>query len=362
MNSDKSYLSKQEYYKDFYFIYVLTGSNYIKPLLKYLPNIPDGTNVVVLTNTPKILENVKPTNFNLIVDDLEKYRDDWSRENEKVLDIEDEQAYMEEYRRMYNEENYRYPMGIMRFGMNWAFQNNVKKFLLVDVGCKIGWEENEVTELAFKRIEKLTKDKNVLFGKPTFYSADNFAGNIKFNTYLSDIIKKYVPNNNLENIPEYISISYYEYDNEKQQVVEIRDDKAPGGVGFDGYCYGMWVHDINIIKIAFDFWCDITKATYENDLTVKDNPNHIIVHFEFALDLIASLLSKYYNTILSPHHTIVSHFYQPENDWVINKIKHLDLQPASSKEEFIRINKKKLFELNGEEISKIIMDGFESIN
>jgi hypothetical protein len=72
---------------------------------------------------------------------------------------------------------------------------------------------------------------------------------------------------------------------------------------------------------------------------------------------VASLLSKYYNTIISPHHTLVSHFYQPENDWVINKMKHMDFQPANSREEFIRINKDKHFLINGEEVSKIIMDG-----
>jgi hypothetical protein len=357
MEEDKDFLANQDYYKDFYFIYVLTGANYIRPLIKYMPNIPNGTNVVVLTNTPKILENIKPTNFNLIVEDLEKYRDDWSRENEKVLDIEDEQAYMEEYRRIFNEENYRYPMGIMRFGMNWAFQNNVKKFILVDVGCKIGFENNNVTDTAFKRIEKLAKEKNVVFGKPTFYSNDEFKAQIKYETPLLEVIKKYIPDISLENYPETVSISYYEYDEIKKETVEILDDKASGAVGFDGYCYGMWVHDINVIKVAFDFWSDITKKLYETDNTIKDNPNNIITHFEPALMFVASLLSKYYNTIISPHHTLVSHFYQPENDWVINKMKHMDFQPANSREEFIRINKDKLFLINGEEVSKIIMDG-----
>jgi hypothetical protein len=358
---NKNFYTNQEYYQDFYFIYVLTGANYLRPLIKYLPNIPDKTNVVVLTNTPKTLNDIKPSNFNLIIDDLDKYRDDWSIENEKIINIEDEQSYMDEYRRLYYGELYRYPMAIMRFGMNWAIKNNIKKFIIIDVGCKIGWGgEDEIIETGFKRLYELSKEQNIMFGATHFKTNDDFGGHLKLNAYLSDTIKKYIPNYNPETYPKYVSTSYHEYDKIKEEIIRVTDNKDTGVV-FDGYCIGFWVNDINIIKTAFDFWCDIVQTSYKNKWINPKQLDSVVVQFEFALHFISSLLSKYYNTTISPHYTIIRHFYQPENDWIINKINHMNFQPTKTREEFLRINKEKIIAVNGEEIANAIIDGFDKI-
>ena len=350
----------KEHYKDFYFIYVLTGANYIRPLIKYFPNIPNKANVVVLTNTPKTLNDARPTNFNLIVDDLDKYRNEWSIENEKIINIEDEQAYMDEYRRLYYEESYRYPMAIMRFGMNWAIQNNIKKFIIVDIGCKIDWRgEEQAVKTAFERIYKLYEERNVMFGHTWFGVHDSFGDHLKLNQWAVNTIKKYIPEYNPKSYPEYIISSIYEYDEKQEKIVEIINDKEPG-CAFDGYCIGFCFHNIDVLKVAFNFWCDFVQKSYEDKIIDPNQKDAAVVRFEFGLEFIASLLSKYYNTIISPHHSIVRHFYHPENDWIINKITHIKFQPTKTREEFLKVNKEKIEAVNGIHIAKIIVDGFDN--
>lgn len=349
----------------FLFFYVLTGDNYIRPLIKYLPLIPDGTNVVVLTNTPKLLKDIKPNNFNLIVEDLDKYRSEWSIENEKVLYIEDEDEYMLEYKRLYHEEKYRYPMAIFRFAMNWAIQNNVTKFMIVDAGCKIGYPgEEQVVKTAFERIRNVFKEKNVMVSHTYTglgsQSVDHFKNHLESDTWLTDILKKYIPNFNPETYPDHIIVSDYIWSEEEQKPIESRNKEI--FIGSDGYCIGFWVRDINLIKMILDFWNDYVKKGYECMMINPNETNKVYVEFEHVFAYMASLLCKYYNFILSPHHTIVRHFYQPENDWVVNKIPHLEMDyNVSSREEFLRKNKEKLIIINGPTTANTIIDGFDNI-
>ena len=348
MNSE--YFIDKDYYKDFYFIYVVTGTNYIRPIIKSFDFVPKGTNVVILTNTPDILKDIK-VNFNLIVDDLEKYRTDWSRENEPVINIQDEQSYMDEYRKKYQEETYRYPMAIMRFGMNWAIQNNVKKLLLVDVGCKIGFDLPDVID-GFERLEKIGKERNLILGY-TWDSniIDNFALHLQSQTFLSDTLKKYIPNYNSATYPKEVNI----YDPSKNL-----EYKKIGSVGFDGFCYGFWFHDIDLLKIAYNFWCELVEKSYEANFVERNKETDVIVAFEFQLSHIADLLTKYYNVLISHYLGIIRHFYHPENDFIDTyKMRHLDLLPAKTRQEFIDINREKIISVNGEYISKLIIDGLE---
>jgi hypothetical protein len=86
-----------ELYDDFYFIYTLVGPPYIKSFIHYFPNIPNGLNIVVITNTPELFDGIE-TDFNLIVVNLDSLREDWSIEHEKFIIEYDENSYFEKLR------------------------------------------------------------------------------------------------------------------------------------------------------------------------------------------------------------------------------------------------------------------------
>ena len=113
---------------DVYFIFTLIGGNYIKPVLHSFPDIPKNANVVIITNTPEILKDIK-TDFNLIIIDFESLRDDFSREHEVVICNPNDDEYMSELIEKYH-TGYKFPMGIMRYGLKWAIMNNINKLIL----------------------------------------------------------------------------------------------------------------------------------------------------------------------------------------------------------------------------------------
>jgi hypothetical protein len=318
-------------YKDFYFIYVLTGTNYILPVIQSFQFIPDDANVVILTNTPGILKGINPK-FNLIVADLEQYRDEWSKNNEQVLAIEDEQTYIDELKKLWD-KGYRYPMGIMRFGMKWAVDNNVSKFILVDSGCKIGYDVSSgslkvLTTEALNYFNRIGAVKNVIFGHP---QVDDFNDHIKLSIQVHGVFKeaieKNIPEFNLDTYP----LTYHLNSNDKQI----------GYCRFDGYCIGFWFHDISLIEKAFNFWNDSVKWAYDNKY-IRGQQETVVVEFEYALSYIAAFFSKYYNTIIAGHESIIKHQYHPDNDFYNQQkldIFKYGFKSAKTRSEFINLNR-----------------------
>jgi len=359
------FVNNIEDWKDFYFFYVLTGDNYVRPLIKYFPYMPDGTNVVVLTNTPKLLNDVKPENFNLIVDDLEKHRPEWSRKYERVLDIQDETAYMMEYKRLYTEETYRYPSAIFRYAMSWAIEHNVTKFMVIDIGCKIGFPGYEqITKNGFDLLTKKFKEgHNLMITNIWGPTGDSPTDPLKHailskDSQLHELFKKYVPNFDINTYPEKMPVLQSgEEDGIKEYVCMTSD----------GFGYGFYVHDINIIKTALDFWNDYVKTGYEVGYIRPGGTYY--VEFEAIFAYLATLLCRYYNTTLSSYFGIVTHFYQPENDWVINKAPAFFPKlgsigtptDANNREEFLKANKDEIEAIYGREVANIIIDGFDKI-
>lgn len=348
----KDFFKDQEYYKDFYFIYTITGYNYLRPIIKSFPMVPDGTNLVILTNIPNTLKDIKVDNFNLIVDDLEKYRNDWSKIHEPLINIEDEQSYMDEYKRQFYDESYRYPSAVMRFGMEWAIQNNITKFILVDVGCKIGYDL-EQTQISFDKIYNFGKTRNIIFGNTWFSSdVDLFKYKIENKDPISETLIKYIPGEvfNLNSYPRTVEI-----------ITDFNEHyNKIGSVGFDGYCFGLWFHDINLVKLVLNFWNDLVKIHYDTESIDIKREASVVVEFEYAFTYISDLLTKYYNILIMPHSGIIHHFYHPENDFInVKKMPHLNLEPADTRKEFLKINREKLINFYGHEIASLIIDGID---
>lgn len=321
-------------YKDFYFIYVLAGSNYIKPVIHSFPYIPKEANVVIITNTRKVLEDVKPE-FNLIIEDLDSLRDDWSIEKEKLINIDDEKEYMDTLIDWYR-NGYSFPMAIMRYGMKWAINNNVTKFCIVDCGVKIGMDTNPLN--AIKEINSLSEkyNKNVLFGYFLQFheDVDHAKLDIDFMKVWKDICLKYISEDQYNKWPETFQFGYKE------------DQK--GSIKFDGWMMGLWALDISIVKVAFSMWNDLVKVSYDYPELHIDHNRAWVTAFEWQSLVFGAILSKYYNTILCDSLGIVTHYQQPENDFFDSgmsiKWRFNNFKPTNTREEFLEVNRELLIQ------------------
>lgn len=333
--------------KDFYYIYVLTGSNYIKPVIKSFDFIPDNANVVIITNTPKILESVK-VKFNLIIEDLESLRPDWSKNHEVVLDIEDESEYMAKLSQMYD-EGYKYPMGIMRYGIKWAIKNNITKFVVTDCGSKVKYCSDP--EEALEKFNNFATNRDLLFGSIYFIQNNNVTKPVIFEEY-SEVISKHFPFITKENYPEFID------DSVETKFTNITD------ACFDGHTLGFWFDKISSLETLFNFWEDMSKDYYENN---KNNFNYSewIEGFEYIISAISSIYSRYYNTYICGHQNIIRHFYTPENDFFGVALKYNTnpiWESTNTREEFLKVNKDKLIShYGGINKAKDLIYGFEEI-
>lgn len=334
--------------EDFYFVYVITGRNYLRPIIKNITYLPKEANVVIITNTPQLLSSIK-CNINLTVVDLESLRSDWSRENEFVLDIEDETEYMTKLKDLYR-QGYKYPMGIMRYGIKWAVQNNISNFVLTDVGSRINTKKNY--KEAFNELKDIASDRNVLFGNLYPAQNNNKGKGMIFKTY-REVVNKYFPFISEDNYSEFIDGS----------VESIQTQIS--FVGLEGHTYGFMFKDLDLIEKFFNFWEDITIYQYENFNPDLGNASPWVRDFEFVSIIICSLFCRYHNIFLSGHKDIIQHLYMPENDFfaVTQKFPTSIIKwiPTETREEFLRVNKDNLCKHYGKEASIKLIDGFKEI-
>lgn len=324
--------------KDFYFIYVLTGSNYIKTVIHNFHWIPKECNVVIITNTPKCLDGIK-TDFNLKIVDLEFLRDDWSREYEFVLNDEDEYEYMSKLAKMYS-EGYRYPMGIMRYGIKWAYQNDIKNFALIDGGCKIGIERNP-QEVLNEILDVASEHNNILAG--SFCMHENIEVSKIWNNYFSELVKKY----NINDINWQLLTSTEMEKNSNKTTV------------FDGYGFAFIFSNVKIVEEYFNIWNDITRIIYEKN--ISDYYTHWAKEFEWHHMVIVSVFSRRYNLFVAGHRNLFRHYYHPENDYFAASKKFMNwgFIDTDNRKDFIKLNRDKLFSnfcMSETQIKNVIYD------
>jgi len=328
--------------KDFYYIYTLVGTNYIKPVIQSFQFVPKEANIVIVTNTPEILKDVK-VDFNLIISDLESLRDDWSKEHEYLIQETDDQKYMDQLRELYK-ENYKFPMGIMRYGMKWAIENNITKFALVDCGVKVNYVFDP--QPALDKFNELGATKNLLFGSPMLGEGGDFA-HLLSNNYFKNIFTKY--NVRIDNLND----SY---------LFEWKENYI-GDITFDGWIRGFWFNDIKLIKLYFNLWNDITKQTYNsNDMYPILQTSHWIQAFEWVSIILNSVFSINYNTMICGTWDIAHHIRHPEIDFFAADYKmgqeNFEWVPTETRDEFLKINREKLLKWYGPERAKDIVYGW----
>ena len=326
--------------EEVYFIYTLIGGNYIKPVLHSFSDIPKNANVVIITNTPEILNDIK-SDFNLIIADFESLRDDISRNNEVVICNPDDNEYMTELIQKYH-TGYKFPMGIMRYGLKWAINHNITKLVLVDCGIKIGYS-NPLP--AIDIFNNITSHKNILFGNPQILREQGEKPKLLISNHFRDIFDKY-------NI---------EIDGWSETMPTEWGENTPGSITFEGCQLGFWFKDITALEMYFNLWNELIKRKYE--LKMNIDASNWIDSFEWVSNILNSVFSSYFDTIIYGHHDITWHFCQPENDYFGASVKFRDDEyiNTSTREEFLKINRNRIIRHYGISIDKIkhLVWGFE---
>lgn len=331
-----------EKYNDFYFIYVVVGYNFIKPIIHSFPSIPNNTNVVIITNTPKILENLSP-HFNLIIVDLNSLRDDWSIENEKILNIEDEEEYITEYISAYK-NNYRFPLQIIRFGIKWASINNIIKFVVMESGMIIGLDYNPY--VALDEFSRWGETKNVLFG------------NTIYDDCVDDTKELYLTIPEFRIVIENYGIDLYKY---PSTFCDQTNPNKTGSVGFEGGVIGFWFHDVSLVEMCFNIFSDLIKAAYMNHFILPYGERWWI-NFEWVFTIIISIYTKYFNTIVVGHNDLVTHYFHPEDAFFMPSIRWGNSTKwinTPTRKEFLIINRENIIQTFGYEKAKKIIYDFD---
>jgi len=327
-------------YKDFYFIYVAVGQRFIQTIKHNFTSIPNNANIVVITTTPKILEDINP-HFNLIIVDLYSLQDDWSKENEILLDIENDQEYIKKYMEMY-ENGYRFPIEIQRFGLKWAVKNGITKFVVMESGYEVGFMREPLT--ALKTFNKWGKIKNVLFGN-TFYDVNNDGRKFLNHPDYNKVLQKY--NIDLKNYPPTFHFE--------------SDPNKTGLVTFEGGLIGFWFHDIMLIDLFYNIYTDIIKISHINKHIVS--ANGWANNFEWVFHILNPIFAKYFNTILAGHQDIATHFYHPEDFYFMKNARNIagvSWIDAPTRDEFIEKNRENMIiKFGSYEIAKKVCYNFK---
>ena len=312
---------------DFYFIYLAIGPPFIKTIIHNFSSIPKDSNVVVLTNTPKMLENVN-VDFNLIVADIELLRDKWSKENEIIVYSENEDEYVKKFKELHD-NNIRFPMQIMRFGIKWAYENNITKFAIIESGFTIGFDTDP--NRALNMFRGWGENKNLMFANPYYNHKDVFP---RYVIPYRDIVKKYGAD--LDNYPTTFE-------------TEV-DLKFTGSITFEGGMFGLWFHDTSLVKMCFDLYSDIVKASTENGQIRCING--CFQYFEWISIILITVFGKYHNTMIVGICDLARHFAHPEEFYympeIVQSIKK-DWDKTMTRDKFIEKNRHYLLEIFGDE-------------
>lgn len=333
---------------EFYFIYNLIGPPFIKSLIHYFPHFPKELNIVVITNTPELFAGIE-TDFNLIVVNLDSLREDWSIEHEKFIIEYDENSYFEKLIQS-QKDGYQFPMSTMRYGIKWAYQNNITKFALVDLGCKV--MELDLFKNALNDYKYYAESNNgsALIGP--IQTPQNVNYDFGKETIASDYrIYEILKENNID-VEKILNT---------ESIYKFEDNQLYGGVGFDGFFYGVYFNDVNLVKNLYKIYDELMRFSYQNNVLLTGG--HTVYPFEWTAIIINSAFSRTYDTILVGYRAIVRHEYMPELMYydIHNKFgSDWGFVNANSRKEFLILNRERLIQHYGSlERAKMVVYDFE---
>lgn len=320
--------------QDFHFVYTLVGPHYIYSLVKMLQTAPKEANVVIVTNTPELLDNVSVP-CKLTVVDLETLRTDLDRTNEPILRITDEDEYCREIAKRWKN----FPMGILRHSLKWCVDNNITKLALCDVGCYVG----EGMYGAFEKFEKYLNDPqcngNIITVQPNRFASgfprNDFINRMKGECAIlgvKDLMES--AEFSIDKVPPDFKVMFL-HDNGNLEMVTY-----DGDLDLDGFMIGFLFQSKELLLKLYNFWNDMVRIYYLDKSRLL---NGIMGH-EFVMSFATEMFSRFHDVVIIPYSGIIWHERRPENDPYVVYHKFFDslFIQTPTRREFIEANKEYL--------------------
>lgn len=304
--------------KDFYFIYTVIGVPYIKMLIKSFDFMPPGYNVIVLTSTPELFDNLN-LKINLTVLDLNEISDNESKINEPIIKETDHDLFIEKVKENFN-KGIVYPYGKHRFVIPWLIERGITKFAILDSDCILNYNNNHA--FIMDQLEQKCKNKNTLISLPMDFETDI---NVIWDNF-GNIFEKY-------NIQEN---SVKKYGNK----IKLND----------GWLRGFYFKDINFLKLYFNLWNEILIKSYDINFSLLKFATWTVAD-EWIHGILSYIFKDLYDIdtidFVAEHERIAKHVYHPENDYFVLHHNHLysqmyKLETTESRIDFFNKNKEKL--------------------
>jgi hypothetical protein len=294
--------------ENFHFVYTLIGPPYINALVKMLQTAPKEANVVIITNTPQLLDNVSVP-CKLIVVDLEILRTDEDRINEPILCITDEDEYFKEIGKIWRS----FPIGIIRHGVKWCAENDITNFILCDIGCYI-------TDIgmytAFEEFKKHFKapecSENIIMGHPNRLSNgrphNEFVKRIKGENSAVPGIENLMHSMGFDTSKQAPNFKFIFLDGNLNPEVRTYD----GDLDLDGFLIGYLFQDKNLLLKYYNFWNELVRLHYRTKLSARMHDG--IVGHEFTSSFTSEMFARFHDVTLIAYRGIVWHERRPDND------------------------------------------------
>lgn len=275
---------------DFYFVYTVIGPKRIEYLLNTLHRFSANDNVLVVTNTPELI-NVS-VSCNLRVVHIESLRSDKNRQQEPIACSADNTEY-ETQREALIRDGHPFPIGILRHAIVWLLQHNITKFVLLDPGC-VPVKNIEVID----NLSKIDSYTNVIF-----------LNALQINSL--GTLKQFTQSLNCLDI-----VSAHGIDLDKSTVGHFRpiltlpceDVKITTLVQSEGWIYGYWFNNQQHLELYYSLWNSMTERAIDSGAMFA-NIEGSMQSFENVVDTVNNIFLHHFDTLIANHSDIVQHLY-----------------------------------------------------
>lgn len=275
---------------DFYFVYTVIGPKRIEYLLNTLHRFSANDNVLVVTNTPELI-NVS-VSCNLHVVHIESLRSDKNRQQEPIACSTDNTEY-ERQRNVLVRDGHPFPIGILRHAIVWLLQHNITKFVLLDPGC-VPVKNIEVID----NLSKIDSYTNVIF-----------LNALQINSL--GTLKQFTQSLNCLDI-----VSAHGIDLDKSTAGHFRpiltlpceDVEITTLVQSEGWIYGYWFNNKQHLELYYRLWNSMTERAIDSGAMFA-NIEGSMQSFENVVDTVNSIFLHHFDTLIANHSDIVQHLY-----------------------------------------------------
>lgn len=289
-----------DFFNEFYYVKFAVGPKHIKLLNDSLSSFPKEAKMLILTNSPELIDTSHAI-CEIEILDIDTIRNQRSLEYEKLIKATTEKEYISAWHALDEQEKqlfpglvhgYSFPLSLFRYAIPWLLDRGYTKFILLDAGVI---SANPIA--AFAKYASIKDYQNIIMIHPIGADPNLELGVFIPNMGWETIIKKYGVDYDVW--PE---LGPWQWDPPAGNI-----DFLQIPMGCEGWMLGFWFEDADLIKKYFDMWEEITLDIYERKLIPMYNL--YIFRLEAVINTLNAIFSRYFNVLIAANVNLVSHSY-----------------------------------------------------